>query len=76
MSDLTVLGTYGSVTEAELVRARLNAYGIDSIVQADDASGTFPTLGVTQGVRVLVRKEELADAFEAMERMLPGPSED
>lgn len=75
MTDLTTLGTYGSLTEAELVRARLSFSGIDSIVQADDVSGTLPTLGITQGIKVLVREEDLADALEALERMLPGADE-
>lgn len=69
---LTRLGTYGSTTEAELVRARLEANGIGALVQADNLSGTIPPLGVIEGIKVLVREEDLADAYEALERMLPG----
>ncbi len=69
---LAKLGTYGSTTEAELVRARLEANGIDSLVQADDASGTVPSLGGIEGIRVLVREEDLADAYEVLERALPS----
>jgi len=69
---LTRLGMYGSVTEAELVRARLEANGIASLVQADNASGTVPPLAAIEGIKVLVREEDLADAYEALERMLPS----
>lgn len=69
---LTRLGTYGSTTEAELVRARLEANGIVSLVQADNASGNVPPLGTIEGIKVLVREEDLADAYEVLERMLPG----
>jgi hypothetical protein len=69
---LTRLGIYGSTTEAELVRARLEANGIVALVQADNASGTVPPLGTIEGIKVLVREEDLADAYEALERMLPA----
>jgi hypothetical protein len=69
--DLVKLGTYGSTTEAELVRARLEANGIDALVQADTAAGTAPMLAMTEGVRVLVRESDLAEAYTVLERMLP-----
>ena len=71
MTSLTSVGTYGSTTEAELVRARLEANGIRSMVQADDASGAVPSLGGIEGVRVLVRSDDLAIAYEVLERALP-----
>jgi hypothetical protein len=70
--DLVPLGVYGSVTEANLVKARLEANDIDAIVQADDLGATTPTLVVTNGARVLVRRDDLAAAMEALERMLPS----
>lgn len=70
--ELVQLGSYGSVTEAELVRARLEANGIDAVVQADNVGGLVPTLSIVRRVRVLVRDIDLADAYEALERMLPG----
>ena len=72
--DLVVLGTYGSTTEAEVVRARLEFNGIRSVVQADVASGMVPALAPVEGVRVLVRDSDLAEAYEVLERMLPAGS--
>lgn len=69
---LTHLGTYRSAMEADLIKAKLAAYGIESIVQSDAAGSGVPNLDLTQGVRVLVRDEDLPDALEVLERMLPG----
>jgi hypothetical protein len=71
--DLARVGTYRSMTEASLVKARLEVSGIEALVQADTASGAVPFLEVTEGVKVFVRPEDLADALELLERMLPSP---
>lgn len=70
--ELVRLGTYNSITEANLVRARLESEGIDAIVQSDDLGSTTPMLGNVRGVLVLVREEERAAAMEVLERMLPS----
>jgi hypothetical protein len=51
----------------------LEVNGIDAVVQGDSVSGAVPFLEVTQGVRVLVRPDDLAEALEVLERMLPAP---
>ncbi|MGH8871836.1 MAG: putative signal transducing protein [Acidimicrobiia bacterium] len=71
--DLWPVGTYRSMTEAVLVKGRLEVNGIDAVVQADTASGAVPFFEVTEGVRVLVRPADLALALEVLERMLPAP---
>lgn len=71
--DLAKVGTYSSMTEAALVKARLEVSGIPAVVQSDTASGAVPFLEMTEGVRVLVRPEDLAGALDALERMLPRP---
>ena len=68
--ELSELGRYNTVTEANLVKARLQASGIEAIVQADTAGGTIPSLP-SKGVRVLVRDEDRLDALEVLERLLP-----
>lgn len=70
--DLVLLGTFSTLTEANLVKARLESDGIDSVVQSDDVGSTTPTLITVRGVRVLVREQDLAPAMEALERMLPA----
>ena len=69
--DLTSIGTYSSVTEANLIRAKLETFGIDAVVQGDVASGSIPTIEALEGVKVLVRESDLAEAYEILERMLP-----
>jgi hypothetical protein len=71
--DLARVGTYQSMTEATLVKARLEVNGINAVVQGDTVSGAVPFLEVTQGVRVMVRPSDLPDALEVLERMLPAP---
>ena len=69
--DLSEVGRYNTTTEASLVKARLEAFGIEALVQADTAGGTIPSLP-SKGVRVLVREEDHGEAMEVLERMLPG----
>jgi type III secretory pathway lipoprotein EscJ len=70
--DLALLGTFSTLTEANLVKARLESDGIASVVQSDDAGSMTPTLITVRGVRVMVRETDLARAMEALERMLPA----
>lgn len=70
--DLVRLGTYTTLTEANLVKARLQSEGIDAIVQSDDAGSMTPNLITGRGVHVLVRETDRAIAMESLERMLPG----
>jgi len=72
LMELVPLGRYNSITEANLVKARLEIEGIDAVVQSDDLGSTTPMLGTVRGVLVLVREEERAAAMEALERMLPS----
>lgn len=69
------MATYASLTEANLVKAKLAAYGIESAIEADVGSSTLPVLERIEGVKVLVREDDLADAYEIIERMLPAPQE-
>lgn len=68
--DLVTLGKYNSMTEANLVKARLEGEGIDAIIQADDLGSTTPMLGTIRGILVLVREEDRPLAMEVLERML------
>ena len=73
--DLTRLGTYSSVTEANLIRAKLETFGIEAIVESDVATTSIPTFDAMHGVRVLVRDVDLAEAYDVLERMLPAGSD-
>jgi hypothetical protein len=69
---LSRLGTYSTLTEATLVKAKLETFGIDAIVEADVASSSLPAFDRIEGVKVLVRESDLGAAYEALGRMLPS----
>lgn len=70
--NLVTLGTYNSLTEANLVKARLESSGIEALVRSDDVGSMTPTLITVRGVEVLVREGDRADAMDVLERMLPS----
>jgi hypothetical protein len=61
-AELVVAGQYSNKIEAELAQGALEAAEIECIVAADDAGGLQPNLLVGEGVKVLVRAEDLAEA--------------
>lgn len=69
--ELVSIGTYNSLTEANLVKARLSTDGIEALVQSDDIGSMTPTMITVRGVQVLVREQDRAAAMELLERMLP-----
>lgn len=71
---LVRLGTYRSQVEAGVIKAKLQSYGIEAVVDVDLGVAGLPNLEMSQGVRVMVREEDLADAYEVLERMLPAGS--
>jgi hypothetical protein len=73
--ELKQIGIYSSSAEANLVRARLQANGIEAIVQADSGYGTIPQLEAYSGVKVLVRPEDLEEALDVLERLLPSSTD-
>lgn len=73
--ELVELGTYNTLTEANLVKARLESEGIEAIVRSDDVGSMTPTLNTVRGVQVLVRAEDRAEAMESLERMLGSGDE-
>lgn len=73
--DLVRLGTFSTLTEANVVKARLESEGIDAMVQSDDLGSTTPTMITVRGVQVLVREGDRAVAMECLGRMLPSPND-
>jgi hypothetical protein len=70
---LVVVRTFSSRMEAEIARGALEAAGIDSAIQTDDAGGLRPDLATRFGVHLLVRE---SDAAEANGILSGGPLED
>ncbi|HXX71303.1 MAG TPA: DUF2007 domain-containing protein [Candidatus Acidoferrum sp.] len=67
-SKLVVFRDFLNKAEAELAQGALEAQGVDSIVQADDAGGEEPGLWMG-GVKLLVREQDRERAQEIL-----GPS--
>jgi hypothetical protein len=65
--ELVVVGTFNSRPDAEMARSALEAAGIDSIVQGDDAGGLQPGLWEGRGVAVVVRGSDADRAHEILE---------
>lgn len=70
--ELVVIATYFSITEANVVRARLESEGIEAVVRSDDVGSTVPTMGAARGVAVMVSEGDRPRALDSLERMLPG----
>lgn len=66
-NDLATVGMFGNRHEAEVARARLEDAGLEAWVQSDDLAGYEPQLGLTNGVRVVVRTPFIALANRVLE---------
>jgi hypothetical protein len=64
---LVVVRTFRDRIEAELAQSALQAAGIGSMVRGDDAGGVQPGLWTGEGVDVLVREEDTANALAILE---------
>lgn len=66
-TELVVVRTFNDRIEAELAQSALEAAGIESMVRGDDAGGVQPGLWTSEGVDVLVREEDAANAREILD---------
>jgi Putative prokaryotic signal transducing protein len=63
-APVDVAAVASSTIEAQIIVGLLEANGISAVVSADDAGGMEPQWQLTDGVRVLVRPEDLERAKE------------
>lgn len=68
MPQFTRVGSFPSRPMAELAVTFLNANGIDAMVWADDAGGTYPHLALYRGIALRVREEDAEAARELLEQ--------
>ncbi|MBU8871565.1 MAG: hypothetical protein KOO60_11935 [Gemmatimonadales bacterium] len=71
-----VLRTFVTDFEAQEARSRLEALGLQSLVEADNCGGMRPHLDLTTGVKLLVPQEEEAQARELIMESTTSPSGD
>ena len=70
--DAVILETFPNRIEAEMAAGLLTSEGIEAMVMADDAGGTYPMLQFIRGVRLMVFKEDEARAQEILVAMAAG----
>ena len=78
LDDTVVLETFPNRIAAEMAAGLLESEGVEAMVMADDAGGAYPSLQFIRGVRLLVAKEDEAQAREILAAMAAGgePAED
>lgn len=69
------VAVFGSRTEAELARARLDLEGIPAHILTDDAGGWEPQFGLSRGVRLMVADVDIDRATELLDlpEHIPDP---
>ena len=66
MPQFSRVGSFPSRPMAELAVTYLHANGIDAMVWADDAGGTYPHLALYRGIALRVREEDAEAARELL----------
>jgi Putative prokaryotic signal transducing protein len=57
-SDKVVVGSFANELDAEFAKGHLEAAGIDAAIVKDDAGSMFPSLQGTEGVQLLVARND------------------
>ena len=70
--DAIVIETFPNRYLAEMAASFLEAEGIETLILADDAGGTYPPLQFVRGVRLLVAPEDEAQAREILQALEAG----
>lgn len=68
-SELVVVSTFRSTTDAQLAKGILDGAGIESMVRSDNAGGMYPAIA---GADLLVRIDDVEEAREALQERDPG----
>lgn len=70
--DLELVKKFMSDIDANMAKSRLEAEGIMAIVMMDDAGGMLPQFQMVEGVRLMVRQEDLERAREIIDSFAAG----
>jgi S-adenosylmethionine hydrolase len=63
---VSVYKVYDSI-EAELMKSKLEAEGITSFLKADNAGGSLSYFTATLGIEIIVREEDVEEAFKIIQ---------
>ena len=72
MENLTTLKIFNTRIEAEVLRSLLESSGIKSWILSDDAGSMYPAQASINGVRLMVRDEDLKTASELFAKNEPA----
>jgi Putative prokaryotic signal transducing protein len=64
--ELVTIRSFSSEAEAELARTELESAGIKSFLSGDDCGGLRPAMTFTNGIKLVVRAEDVARAAEIL----------
>jgi hypothetical protein len=70
--DAVVLQIFYNRIEAEMAQGILESEGIETVIMADDAGGTYPMLQFLRGVKLMVAAEEKARAPQILAALEDG----
>ncbi len=70
MGDMICIFEANSHIEAELVRAELQGFGVQSYLISDDAGGVLPQFTFTNGTKVMILKEDKDKALEILKETI------
>lgn len=65
MADLICIKKFGSRHDADVAKSVLDANGIKSFVQSDDAGGMYPFM--TEQIQLLVKSTDVQEANKILE---------
>lgn len=75
-SGLVTVRTFCSETEAMVAKAALISFGIDCATAADDCGHLRPSLTMANGIRLLVRPEDVSQAADVLSNVAQDPIQD
>lgn len=76
MTDNVVLRTFSNEAEARIAAAALEAHGVPSHIQADNAGGALPAMSVLFPIRLIVRRDDAEFAATILEGVTGAEEDD
>lgn len=65
--EMVIVKVFGSETEAEIAKGRLESEGITALITKGDVGGMYPSLQQTEGVKLLVNQTDADEARNILE---------
>jgi hypothetical protein len=65
-SDLITIRVFMSQSEASIAKGALEAFGVACMITHDDCAGQRPSMTMVEGIRLIVRADDAAQAEEIL----------